>query len=122
MKQMALIVVTMPKACSGISLLSSAPAEITSVEIKSELPGTWLLFSLAKEADALPLLLRLYRIRLVENIPLLQAEAAEVNTTKLIMPAAIGMPTKVKVLTNGLSAGLSCVHGLMHSRTNRAPT
>jgi len=44
-------------------------------------------------------LLKLKRILLVENIPLLQAEAAEVNTTKLIIPAAIGIPTKLNVLT-----------------------
>ncbi|MNO01267.1 hypothetical protein D3C81_2213650 [compost metagenome] len=67
-------------------------------------------------------MLKLYKIRLVENIPLLQADAAEVNTTKLIIPAAIGMPTKLNVLTKGLSDGLSSVQGLMHNRAIIAPT
>ncbi|MNO03444.1 hypothetical protein D3C81_2241510 [compost metagenome] len=51
-KQMALTVVTMPKACPGTSLLSSAPAEITSVEMNSELAGTKFLFSLPNRAEA----------------------------------------------------------------------
>ncbi len=67
-------------------------------------------------------LLKLYKIRLVENIPLLQAEAADVNTTKLIIPAANGMPTRLKVFTNGLSVAFSCIHGLIHKRMSNAPT
>ncbi|MMZ66258.1 hypothetical protein D1872_287370 [compost metagenome] len=80
------------------------------------------MFSLAYWEGAWSFLPKLYRIRLVENIPLLQAEAAEVNTTKLMMPAATGIPTKLNVLTNGLSEGLSPVHGLMHNRAINAPT
>ena len=64
------------------------------------------------------MLLKLYNIRLVENKPLLQAEAADVKTTKLIIPAATGIPIKVNTSTNGLLAAFSCVHGLMHKMTN----
>ncbi|MNV72621.1 hypothetical protein D3C71_1657250 [compost metagenome] len=58
-KQMALIVVTIPKACSGISLLKRAPTDITIVEMNNELPGTWFLFSLPKRGDAWLFLLKL---------------------------------------------------------------
>lgn len=116
------MVVTMPKAWSGISLLKRAPAEMTSVDTNNPLLGTWFLFSFANLDGPWSFLLKLYKIRLVENIPLLQAEAAEVNTTKLIIPAASGIPTKLKVLTNGLSAAFNSIHGLINKRTISAPT
>lgn len=121
-KQIALMVVTMPKAWSGISLLKRAPAEMTSVDTNNPLLGTWFLFSFANLDGPWSFLLKLYKIRLVENIPLLQAEAAEVSTTKLIIPAASGIPTKLKVLTNGLSAAFNSIHGLINNRTISAPT
>lgn len=80
------------------------------------------LFSFAKLAGPCFVLLKLYRIRLVENIPLLQADAADVNTTKLMIPAASGMPTKLKVFTKGLSAAFSSIQGLIHNKTISAPT
>lgn len=122
-KQIALMVVTMPKAWSGISLLKRAPAEMTSVDTNNPLLGTWFLFSFANLDGPWSFLLKLYKIRLVENIPLLQAEANfEVNTTKLIIPAASGIPTKLKVLTNGLSVAFNSIHGLINKRTISAPT
>lgn len=55
-------------------------------------------------------------------MPLLQADAADVNTTKLMSPAATGIPMSPKVFTKGLSDALSSVHGLIHSKTKIAPT
>ena len=39
-KQIALIVVTILKACSGISLLKSAPTDRTSADVSNALLGT----------------------------------------------------------------------------------
>lgn len=122
MKQIALIVVTILKAFSGISLLNSAPTDTTIAEMTSALLGTLFLLSLAKAGDACLFLPRLKSMRLVENKPLLPAEAAEVSTTKLIIPAAIGMPANVNTWTNGLLAADISYHGLIHRMTNSAPT
>jgi D-serine/D-alanine/glycine transporter len=46
-------------------------------------------------------LLKLYKIRLVENIPLLQAEAADVNTTKLMHVPSRALWISVIVLSAG---------------------
>lgn len=121
-KQIALIVVTTLKAFSGISLLNSAPIDTTIAETISALLGTLFLFNFANEEDACLLLPRLKSMRLVENKPLLPAEAADVSTTKLIIPAAIGIPANVNTCTNGLLAADISFQGLMHKRTNKAPT
>lgn len=43
-----------------------------------------------------------YNMREVEKIPLLADDAAEVMTTKLMMPAAAGIPASANICTNGL--------------------
>ena len=122
MKQMALIVVTTLKAFSGISLLNNAPTDTTIVDTISALLGTLFLFNLANDGEACLLLPRLYSIRLVENKPLFPAEAAEVSTTKLMIPAAIGIPANVNTCTNGLLSADISFQGLMQRITNNAPT
>lgn len=52
-------------------------------------------------------------IRLFEKIPLLQDEAAAVKTTKLINPAANGIPINENNLTNGLSFGSTLSQGII---------
>ena len=42
-------------------------------------------------------------MRPVQKMPLLHDEAAAVITTKLMIPAAAGMPIRSKTMTNGLS-------------------
>ena len=121
MKQMAEMVVTTVKACSGITLLSKAPMETTIVDVINALLGTECLFNLANLAGASLLLLNVKSMRLVENNPLFPAEAAEVNTTKLIIPAATGIPIKPNTSTNGLLAASSCVHGFTQRMTSIAP-
>ena len=37
-----------------------------------------------------------------------------------MIPAANGMPTRLKVFTKGLSAAFSCIHGLIHKRMSNA--
>ena len=107
MKQMALIVVTIVKACSGRTLLSKAPIDTTMVDVNKALLGTACLFNFASLEGAFSSLLNENSMRLVENKPLLHAEAADVNTTKLMMPAASGMPTNVNTSTNGLLEAFS---------------
>ncbi len=58
----------------------------------------------------------------MENNPLLPAEAAEVSTTKFIIPAAIGIPANVNTWTKGLLEADISYHGLIHKMTNNAPT
>ncbi|MNF03400.1 hypothetical protein D3C80_2027100 [compost metagenome] len=41
-------------------------------------------------------------MRLVENTPLLAEDAAELSTTKLMIPAAAGRPANTNNSTNGL--------------------
>ena len=60
-------------------------------------------------------------VRLLANIPLLQEEAAAVSTTKLIIPAAKGIPTNPNILTYGLSAGFNCCHGTTDMITANDP-
>ena len=60
-------------------------------------------------------------VRLLEKIPLLHAEAAAVKTTKLIIPAAKGIPIKANNLTNGLSLGSNSFHGIIEIITANAP-
>lgn len=119
---MALIVVTTLKAFSGINLLSNAPTDTTIADTTSALLGTLFLLSFAKVGEACLLFPRLKSMRLVENKPLLPAEAADVRTTKLIIPAAIGIPASVNTCTNGLLVADISFQGLMHKITNSAPT
>ena len=51
-------------------------------------------------------------MRLVENTPLLADDAAEVSTTKLMMPAAAGRPASTKSSTNGLLLGTTSRQGV----------
>ena len=57
-KQMALIVVTMVKACSGMILLINAPMETTMVDVTNALLGTARLFNFLSLAGASLLLLK----------------------------------------------------------------
>ncbi|COT25360.1 Uncharacterised protein [Streptococcus pneumoniae] len=61
-------------------------------------------------------------ILLFEKIPLLHDDAAAVNTTKLIKPAANGIPISVNNLTNGLLSGSTLSQGMIDMITARAPT
>ena len=54
-------------------------------------------------------------------MPLLHDEAAAVMTTKLMIPAAAGMPTRSNTMTNGLTPGRNSVHGRTDMMTIRAP-
>ena len=54
-------------------------------------------------------------------MPLLHDEAAAVMTTKLMMPAAAGMPIRSNTMTNGLIAGMNSVQGTSDMMTIRAP-
>ena len=56
------------------------------------------------------------------KIPLLHEEAAAVKTTKLIIPAANGIPINANNLTNGLLSGSTLSHGIMDMMTANAPT
>ena len=51
-------------------------------------------------------------MRLVENTPLLAEDAAEVSTTKLMMPAAAGRPASMNSSTNGLLSATTSRHGV----------
>lgn len=64
--------------------------------------GTFLFDSLLKLLGASLSKAKPYNIRLVAKIPLFAEDSAEVATTKLIKPAAIGNPTNVNISTNGL--------------------
>ena len=62
-----------------------------------------------------------YTIRLVLKIALLHADAADVKTTKLMIPAAATIPTATNTWTNGLSAGLIAFQGYTLIMTTSAP-
>ncbi len=61
-------------------------------------------------------------IRPVEYMPELQEDSAAVSTTKLMMPAAAGMPTLPNAATNGLTPGSNSDHGTSDRMISRAPT
>ena len=84
--------------------------------------GTPFLFVLSKIGGACSFLDKPKSIRLFEKIPLLQDEAAAVSTTKLMIPAANGIPINANNLTKGLSSGLICVQGMIDIITAKAPT
>ena len=54
---------------------------------------------------------RLCSMRLPLNVVELKLDSAAVITTKLISPAALGMPSLANVLTNGLPCVPSSFHG-----------
>ena len=54
-------------------------------------------------------------------MPLLHDEAAAVMTTKLMMPAAPGMPILSNTMTNGLTPGVNSVQGSTDMMTISAP-
>lgn len=91
------------------------------VETKSALLGTWFLFTFPSFFGASSFLPKVYSILLVENKLLLPADAAEVITTKLMIPAATGIPIKPNTETNGLLEADSSVHGVILKITNNAP-
>ena len=78
----------------GITKLATTVKAITAVEKRIALSGTWcresLLIFLAKRPFSL--YVKEKTIRPVLKIELLHAEAAAVKTTKLIIPAAAGIP------------------------------
>ena len=121
-KQIALTVVTKLNASSGINLLSRAPTDTTIVETTKAFCGTLRRFNFANFGLAWLFEPRLYIMRLVENRPEFPAEAADVNTTKLIIPAAIGIPANVNTCTNGELSALIVFQGLIAKITNNAPT
>ena len=121
-KQIALIVVTKLNASSGINLLRRAPTDTTIVETINAFCGTLLRFNFANFGLACLFEPKLYSMRLVENIPEFPADAADVNTTKLIIPAAIGIPASVNTWTNGELSALIVFQGLIAKITNNAPT
>ena len=51
-------------------------------------------------------------MRLVEKMPLLAEDVAEVSTTKLIRLAAAGMPASTNSCTNGLLSGTTWRQGV----------
>ena len=61
-------------------------------------------------------------MRLVEKMPLLADEVAEVSTTKLIRLAAAGMPASTNNSTNGLLPGSTMRHGVTIMIATRAST
>src|SRR3954451_9861192 len=63
-----------------------------------------------------------YIMRLVEKMPLLADEVAEVSTTKLMRLAAAGMPASTNSSTNGLLPGSTWRHGVTDMITTSAIT
>ena len=63
-----------------------------------------------------------YNMRLVAKIPLLAEERADVATTKLIRPAAIGKPTWVNISTYGLFSGETCAQDVTAIIQTNEPT
>ncbi|MNT76789.1 hypothetical protein D3C72_2158360 [compost metagenome] len=51
-------------------------------------------------------------MRLVENTPLFAEDAAEVSTTKLMIPAAAGKPARTNSSTKGLLLATTSRHGV----------
>ena len=84
---------------------------MTTVEKNNALEGTLRVVSLAKGAGAFLSLASENTIRLVLKMALLHAEAADVRTTKLTIPAAAAIPTATKTWTNGLFAGFMGFQG-----------
>ncbi len=81
------------------------PIKIHRQEKNRALAGTWYLESLPRSGGAPFCVASPYIMRLVEKIPLFAEEAAEVRTTKLTKPAAIGMPASQNMETKGLCSG-----------------
>lgn len=69
---------------------------MTTVEKNNAFEGTLKEVSFVKGIGALLSLANEYTIRLVLKIALLHADAADVSTTKLTMPAAAAIPTATK--------------------------
>src|SRR5699024_9979438 len=82
--------------------------------------GTWLRDKIPQRLGAWPSRARPNSMRDVEKIPLFADEAADVSTTKLIMPAAAGSPARANICTNGLESLWTLSHGVTIMMTARA--
>ncbi|MNV27790.1 hypothetical protein D3C71_1189510 [compost metagenome] len=98
------------------------PTVTQAIENTSPLIGTLLLDNLLKLLGASLSNAKPYNIRLVAKIPLLAEDRAEVATTKLIKPAAIGNPTNVNISTNGLFSGETFAQDVTAIIQTNAPT
>ena len=91
-------------------------------EYSNPVAGTPLRFSLENIFGATSAADKPYSMRPVENMPPLAEDSAEVSTTKFTKPAAIGMPIRVNMFTNGLWAGFTSLHGVTVIITPSAST
>ncbi len=98
------------------------PIVTHTIENTSPLIGTFLFDNLLKLLGASLSKAKPYSIRLVAKIPLFAEDKAEVATTKLIKPAAIGNPTKVNIYTNGLFSGETFAQDVTAIIQTNAPT
>lgn len=98
------------------------PTVTHAIENTSPLIGTFLFDNLLKLLGASLSKAKPYNIRLVAKIPLFAEDKAEVATTKLIKPAAIGNPTKVNISTNGLFSGETFAQDVTAIIQTNAPT
>src|SRR5690606_2479887 len=96
----------------GLTYSITTPPSRQMQEKVRPVAGTARLDSLPKLFGAAPSCARPNNIRLVENTPLFADDAAEVSTTKLIMLAAAGKPTRINSSTNGLLSATTELHGV----------